>query len=80
MLSMRPAATGLRTKRTQRVAGKIGGEAALPGDQRRVFEPADGAADPFAAGAFGRVAFGVRGHDVECSSARRTTARTRSRR
>ena len=55
--------------------GEIGGEAALAGDQRGIFDAPDGAADPFEPGAFG-----VRGHVTEDSSARRTTARTRSRR
>ncbi len=54
---------------------QIGGEAALPGEQRGIFDASDGAADPGHAGAFG-----VRGHWMDCSSARRTTARTRSRR
>ncbi len=55
--------------------GEIGGKAALAGNQRRIFQPPDGAADPFQS-----AAFGVRRHEVECSIERRTTARTRSRR
>ena len=54
---------------------QVGGEAAIPGDQRGIFQAADGAANPVHA-----AAFGMGGHVMECSSARRTTARTRSRR
>ena len=56
--------------------GQVGGEATLAAHQRRIFKPADGAADPFQSGAFGF----RRAHVCECSSARRTTARTKSRR
>ncbi len=56
--------------------GGIRCKAALPSDQSGILKPADGAADPRHAGAAGA----VRAHDVLLSSARRTTARTRSRR
>ncbi len=55
--------------------GEIGGETALAGDERGIFDTPDGAADPFEPRAFG-----VRGHVTEDFSARRTTALTRSRR
>ena len=75
ILSMRPAATGLRTNRTRCAAGRSAVKRPRPVQQRRVFEAPDRAADPGQAGAFGR-----RGHAAARSSARRVTARTRSRR
>jgi hypothetical protein len=54
--------------------GQIGGEAASPGDQCRVFQPADGAADPGCAGAFG-----MRGHRQHRSSPRKRGPRAANR-
>jgi hypothetical protein len=50
-------------------------EAAAAGDQRGILQPPDGTADPGHAGTLG-----MRGHFAASSSARRTTARTKSRR
>ena len=76
MLSMRPAATGLRTKRTQCAAGRSAVKRPWPVTSAGSSSRRIGAADPGHAGAFGA----VRAHAAACSSARRTTARTRSRR
>ena len=46
MLLILPDATGLRTKRTQRLRRQIAGEASEARDQRRILDPADRAADP----------------------------------
>ena len=65
------------THKTHPMRGrKVCGELSLAGNERGVFEATDGASDPGHSG----TARAMRTHETLCSKARRTTARTRSRR